>query len=256
MARLCSCGEAHGDGEMCPYIGMTPEQRRLFKIERQLDSHNGSLIWLLMAFWRTVIDGSLLNPSPVIKRNFTKFYLSCSIVHNLILTLITKYYAILNSVSTALRYWNSRYCVPSLAPSIFSTSCTDKTINPLIVNFNLPILCSANSNTTKHDNNLPPKLDWRIGRSGEYMLYKDDKKTIAHIHKEIRLWVDYANKKHAAVSSIKLKTPLYRILFSISEYPAGYLHIADTPTLKRAQRIAEDYYIEWLKFNENYRRCQ
>ncbi len=36
MAWLCNnCGFAHADGQGCPYIGLTPEERRLTMIEER-----------------------------------------------------------------------------------------------------------------------------------------------------------------------------------------------------------------------------
>ncbi len=37
MAWLCNnCGVAHADGRECPYLGLTPRERRLVIVEEQL----------------------------------------------------------------------------------------------------------------------------------------------------------------------------------------------------------------------------
>jgi hypothetical protein len=66
-----------------------------------------------------------------------------------------------------------------------------------------------------------------------------------HITKVSRLWIS-ANK------FIELKHPNYQICFCPNADTSNILPLVDEATLSGAKKLAEWYYTEWLRVNQNF----
>lgn len=126
-----------------------------------------------------------------------------------------------------------------LKPDILTASGTDT--SPTIV----PILPQNGffSSYCGELHNKPPLYEWRKGRIDDYWLCSDGKQTGMVINTISRLWL-------ARGKAINLKCPSYHITFFVNTDIGDIRQIVEAPTLDKAKELAEWYYAEWLKVNQ------
>ena len=155
-------------------------------------------------------------------------------------TFRTDNYTVLDCVS-ACGFSENSFCVQTKGAS--STLSTPRT--PTIMGA-LSIRRAGNGSLHKMHSS-PPVLEWRIDRDGDQAYYKDGKWIGITVRRVYHLSV------HRGRCVAKVISPKSRS-FRITHYdgPKGdkrVLELIEAPTLRKAQKIAEWYYSEWLRVN-------
>jgi hypothetical protein len=97
----------------------------------------------------------------------------------------------------------------------------------------------------------PPKYNWRKGLINEVgRLYQGEDWTgiwITYLH---RLFIGKLNDPNS-LRPLKLKHPIYPAHFAINRNPNTIIQLPESQSLSEAKKLAEWYYKEWLKVNNN-----
>jgi hypothetical protein len=130
-----------------------------------------------------------------------------------------------------LLYWN-RY-------DRLAASCTQNSKSIMSI---LSIVGSPISSTRKLHSNSPPLTEWRKFAIDDHWYYVNGEWTGIIINTISRLWVSWDK-------SINLKHPSYHISFCPNADTNNICHLVEAPTLRKAKKLAEQYYTAWSNVN-------
>lgn len=158
-------------------------------------------------------------------------------------TIRTYNHAIRRFFLSALAYGYSGYGLLSKVPQSFTTHRTPRTPS---VPMALSIHSGKFDSTIKEHRVSPPSFKWREEPKDHWFYYCDRERTGIWIEKRTSIPICQHRR---LVNLMTLKSPFFHIFHSVNdtEYHIGTIDIMDTQSLREAKRLAECYYIEWLR---------